>query len=738
MRISFTNDRTYPLGVGIAIIIPYLVVILLFSGVRGSASFILLLSMCTGIGYFFLRCGASFLHLSDKIIYSCPVGFLILATVFQLSAYHGYPSVVIFVVMFVGSVPGLICFHRDVWEKRKAPFQGSIAICAISAIVVALYFALPNSRNVVLTQEGGLPFLYLSDCSLAVVTNINTGFIPPRNPGFFGTPLVYHYGPYALAAFLSKAMCLSPSRSLFHVVQGMALLSIFVAAVGLSRSFMSGTGSSKFSIPFGLIGLFFVGSFTALFSGEILPKLKGSNDGMVNLLHYMTSTSLLWAHVGLIAFLGVLLAYAKEKDKDLTEGRRWGLLVLPALLVTSNIFSALYALGLLTILLIWMDSLNVRNWLRAAVACILLLSIMYANSMLKSTWSSAYFIEADASLSLHRLFGWTILGLGIRIYAFQVIKNLRNDPRAVLVLVSTIVSMILYLIISDPIAPEFGGETDQYFLIIWQGILGLFAMVTLSQIVAAYFRGDLISLKNFIPDLSRLYVKLGIVFLFVAFIYLVIELLMHTTVAYSIRTISFSFLLITAAWIAAKIYKSVERIQRIVGVIFLIIVLFSLSAWAPTVVRLGFLKTGIRSYLTPGEVKGLWKLRDISQPEDLVATNHHYIFRTHPFAYGYSAISERQMLLEGWLFNNTSLCSTFKTVRQDNDLLFSTLDQDDAQKIVLKYGIKYVLCEPGTDIHFLPSNSNWLQQIGHSGSLKLYRVISPEGQEKGKSIVRTF
>ena len=705
----------------IGIVFPYFIIALLFFGLKVLMAFGVIFLVCTGLGYLFVLASLSFLDRYERVLYAGPAGFVILSILFQFSAWKGWPLAQMFWGVAAICVPGVILLARQLWKDRTTLIPGGFALSCISILVAIVYFGFPSFRNAVVTEEGGVPFLYFSDFLLSIVTGINTGFIPPRNPGFLDAQLVYHYGPYALAACLSKVTHVSSSASLFHVIRGVALIYVFGATVGMSRVLSRGSVRSKIAIPFGIIGLFFTGSFTALFSGDLLPKLKGADAGMVNLIHYMTSFSLLWTHVGLIMVMGVLFA---RTMKPISRGEsQWGLFLLPGLMVSCNIFAALNAAGLIAAAMVWMGHRRLTHWLSAGTTFGVFLCFAAATNMLGSSSAPSYFIDTDASSSLFRLFGWTVLGLGIRIYGFQMIKDLRRDPKGWIVCLLTMGSMIPYLLISDSARPDLGGETDQYFLIIWQGLFGVFAMVMLSEPLEAYMRRDREPKARLIGSFLSLYVKVGGLFLAAGAIYLLVEVIRRTDKTYSLSTMVLASILIGGAWFLKNLYGKMKWTRGMLESGFLLVVALSLCAWFPHYLNFGLRQAGIRTYLATGEVEGLRRLRDVSRSNDLTATNRHNIFGTYPCSYSYSAISERQMLLEGYHFCRSEYHPTFEAIKLDNGLLFSTNDAGIAHSIVKKYGIKYIACQPGTDIHFVAPGVDWLNRIEPSGTLKLYGVV---------------
>jgi hypothetical protein len=112
-------------------------------------------------------------------------------------------------------------------------------------------------------------------------------------------------------------------------------------------------------------------------------------------------------------------------------------------------------------------------------------------------------------------------------------------------------------------------------------------------------------------------------------------------------------------------------------------------------------------------------------PGEVFATNKHDLDSTvdgRGRSYGYTALSERPVLLEGYLARNEIVLPWFKTLLHDNDLLFSATDPETLRDIARKWHVRYLVARPGTDIALPRPLPTWLIEQQNSGDLKIYRI----------------
>jgi hypothetical protein len=91
-------------------------------------------------------------------------------------------------------------------------------------------------------------------------------------------------------------------------------------------------------------------------------------------------------------------------------------------------------------------------------------------------------------------------------------------------------------------------------------------------------------------------------------------------------------------------------------------------------------------------------------------------------SYGYTALSGRPALLEGYLDRGETGLLWFKSMLRDNDLLFSTTDPQTLRGIANIWHVRWLVARPGTDISVAKPLPPWLVEQQDSGTLKIYRI----------------
>ena len=115
-------------------------------------------------------------------------------------------------------------------------------------------------------------------------------------------------------------------------------------------------------------------------------------------------------------------------------------------------------------------------------------------------------------------------------------------------------------------------------------------------------------------------------------------------------------------------------------------------------------------------------------PGERFATNKHDLDAGDGFAqplprsYGYSALSERPVLLEGYMDRGEAELPWFETLLQDNELLFTTANPETLREIAQKWHVQWLVARPGTDISLPRPLPAWLVEQQDCGDLKIYRL----------------
>jgi hypothetical protein len=148
-------------------------------------------------------------------------------------------------------------------------------------------------------------------------------------------------------------------------------------------------------------------------------------------------------------------------------------------------------------------------------------------------------------------------------------------------------------------------------------------------------------------------------------------------------------------------------------------------AWIPPVMNFGLDRMKMDIVLSSGEVHGLTQLRTLAPLNQVFATNHHSVpsLAARPQrSYGYTALSEHPVLLEGYLDRGVSSLPGFPDLLRDNDLIFTTNDPQTVRTITGTYNVKWLVAEPGTDISLPRPLPAWIVPQQDTGDLKIYRI----------------
>jgi hypothetical protein len=138
----------------------------------------------------------------------------------------------------------------------------------------------------------------------------------------------------------------------------------------------------------------------------------------------------------------------------------------------------------------------------------------------------------------------------------------------------------------------------------------------------------------------------------------------------------------------------------------------------------GWNRYGTTLELDSGRRKSLDSLRTVTPTIALLATSHHSLPGDEKRArsYVYAAVSGRQMFVEGWEHATFPGTAQFERALEDNHRLFATKDPEVARRIVVRYGITHILCEPKQELPFVGTEASWLEPLQVPGDLRVYRV----------------
>ena len=479
-------------------------------------------------------------------------------------------------------------------------------------------------------------------------------------------------------------------------------------------------------------GLFFYGSLLSLFTGEVngsgqvtgailftIPDVRvlalgGPFDQL------LVGHSLLHGLGAITAILGLCLV-ASERESALTW-RGLILLVLPALVVPVNSVAALYCVGVAGILLFWGHLGTTQSWLLIMLMFFLFLGAWRIMGYGHAPDAARAMIKEHVTWQWWTLAVWFIVGLGFRIVSFRWISQPLKDPISAMVLASVLGLLTFSLLL------QLSDANERYGIYFLQSILSIFAF---SRVTTGCWHG--VERSQMIAEWIRL-AKMGMILLTAGGVLIgsiAVATHHHTGITYFGHKLFLSFLLFSLLAGISVLMKRNRHFSAISSAVLMGALMVGFLAWTTDWLRHGMegLKADIKTDITypPSEVRGLRRLGELMAPDERFATNKHTLDVSSllpPIArsYGYSALSERPVLLEGYLDRGETALPWFKTLLRDNDLLFSATDPGTLRDIARTWHVRWLVARPGTDISLPRPLPRWLVEQQDSGDLRIYRI----------------
>jgi hypothetical protein len=432
--------------------------------------------------------------------------------------------------------------------------------------------------------------------------------------------------------------------------------------------------------------------------------------------HFLAGHSVLHGLGAITVIMGLCLA-ERERDSAFTW-RGVILLVLPALAVPVNSVAALYCVGVASILLFWGRLGAARSWLAILLIFCLFLGAWRIMGYSHAPGAAGAMIKEHVTWQWWTLAMWFMAGLGFRIVGFRWISQPLKEPLSALVLASVVGLLAFSLLL------HLGDYNERYGIYFLQSIFSIFAF---SRVTSGCWRG--VERSQMITEWLGP-AKTGMILLTAGGALIGVVAVAthgHTGIESFSRKIFLSFLLLSLLAGTSALMKRSRRFSTISSAILMGILLVGFLAWTTDWIRygLGEVKTGIT--YAPGEVRGLRRLGELMTPHERFATNKHALDKEslappNERSYGYSALSERPVLLEGYLARGENLLPWFNTLLRDNDLLFSATDPETLRGIARTYRVRWLVARPGTDIALPRPLPAWLVEQQNCGDLKIYRI----------------
>ena len=615
---------------------------------------------------------------------------------------------------------------RQIWRNLSIPYAGWLA--ALSTLICVIYF-LPGAWNdAVFRRDGSYNWIYVdTQFFQATVASIKSGFSPPRTPGTFTADLLYHFAPYTPAALLSGIIGVDTGDALARLTRGASIWALVLSSFGVGTLLARRATGKIFGGIMALAGLFFYGSLLALFtnetntashvSGAILFKLPDvavlADGGPFS--HLILGHSMLHALVAITAILGLCLFY-RERINGIPNWRCSVLILLLAFSVAVNSVASLYCIGIVGILLFWGHLGSWRSWL-LIILMLGLFALAWKMMGYGQAQEAAHVIWKDHPVSQW----WSVtvaflFGLGLRTIGFRWVKLSLRDEVSVLVLASVIGLLAFALLF------RLDDSNERYGLYYLQCMFSLFAF---SRLEPGFWRAN--QRSKWIKDWAVVGSS-GMAVLFAAgFLLGILSFLVHYhpwIAAFPLK-VGISFLLLLAfIFLLFDMNRGRTPSTLLTGTLMGLL-LFGFAGWIPAWLNFGMDRMRMDITLTPGETQGLLHLKQVAPSRARFATNKHVVdtlASRRERSYGYSALSERPVLLEGYLDHAVQDLPWFQSMLRDNELLFTTTHPEEMRQIAQNWHVQWLVARPGSDIALPRPLPAWLVEQPDSGSLKIYRI----------------
>ena len=711
------------------VFLPWMAVVLFTAGGRAALNFLAYAIMVSAAGYSIAVMAFSARNRIQAIFLAPAVGILTISGLTAFWVRLGFPLIwapaLWLGLMAVGSF-GL--WKDRVLLKENAVSYG-LTLALFSTLICVVYFLPSACNDMVQRGDGSFNWRFRDTQHFhSIAASIKNGGSPPMTPGTATAELLYHFGPYAPAAAISRLNGLDLGDAVARVTRGASLWALLLSCFGLGTLLSIKANGRKFGGIMSVAGLFFYGSLLTLFTAEwnnsghliraivfTIPEVEVPGFGGP-FGYLLAGHSLLHGLVAITAIMGLCMV-ERERESALTW-RGFILLALPSLAVPMNSVAALYCVGVAGILLFWGRLGARQSWLP-----IILMLCLFVGAWRLMGYDHAP-DAALVNLNMNPAWGWWpltiwfMVGLGFRITGFSWISQPMKDPLSATVLASVLGLLTFSLLL------QLRDGNERYGINFLQCIFSIFAF---SRLTSGCWHG--VERCTTIAEWLRLAQK-GMLFLTACGVLIgcvPVAPHYHTgTSHFGLKLVLCILLLLLLAGILALTKRS-SALSTVSSAILMGALAVGFLAWIPDFLRHGL--DGVKTDITyaPEEVHGLRRLGELMSPRERFATNKHALDTNSALppverSYGYSALSERPVLLEGYMDRGEYLLPWFNALLHDNDMLFSTTDPETLRETARNWRVRWLVARPGTDISLPRPLPNWLVEQQDSGSLKIYRI----------------
>lgn len=709
-------------------LVPWVLVAALAAGVWVAFNLITYAILAMLVGYAVVSAALPSKARRYAVALAPSAGILTLSALTAFWLRLGLPLVWVSIVWLALAAFGTITAWQDRNELRTTTVEYGMAVVLLSALICGLYFVPGAFNDGVVRRDGSFTWFSI-DTQLyhSMVASIKNSDGRPKMAGTSTADLCYHFGPYSLAAGISKLTGVSTGDALVRLTRGVEQWALVFSCLGLGTLLSLTATGKKFGGILSVAAVFFYGSFLSLFSGIVRPRPVApwpvifeaggqfpTNAGIFS--HILLGTSMLHGIEAVTAIMGLCIA-----QRALEGISRWRLLVtmiLPAFMATVHSAGGLYCLGVVAVLLFWGRLDSADSWLLMA----LMAGLFWAACRLMGYDHAPHVAGAGIRLSQLPLYWWTfvmwfVVGLGIRVTSFAWVAQKLRSPLAMLVIVS-FAGLLAFSWVG-----ALWSDTEHYGVYYLQAIFGIFAF---SRLLPGFWRAG--SRDEWVTEWLSL-VRTGLFLFLIAGICIgfVGYAVNHAAgISYFRSRVVVCLLMLAFLTFLLLVVKRSPRFSPAVSATLAFVLLFSFFAWIPPWLKYRTAGQPYNVTLTSGEMHGLQRLSKAALPGERFATNKHLptggAIEGSADSYAYATISGRPVLLEGSYDGAEETLPSFPTLLRDNDLLFSTTNSQVLRDVAQSYRVRWLVLRPGTDISLSKPLPPWLVEEPDSGSLKIYRI----------------
>src|SRR5580704_7016581 len=176
---------------------------------------------------------------------------------------------------------------------------------------------------------------------------------------------------------------------------------------------------------------------------------------------------------------------------------------------------------------------------------------------------------------------------------------------------------------------------------------------------------------------------------------------------------------------ASALMKRNHRFSMVGSAILMGVLMIGFLAWITPWLNFGMGRMKMDVTISSGEVQGLKRLGDLATRDERFATNKHDVDSSADKSgrsYAYAGLSERPVLLEGYLHHTQTDSPDFNALMHDNELIFTTTDAETLRNLAKTWSVRWLVARPGTDIALPRPLPVWLVQQPNCGDLRIYRI----------------